>query len=361
MSSSAPSSLLCSGKHFSGQMLITNSNNNSCKSVINGAAEGSSVTTTTTSKVKRPITVFCLLFTAALALFGLSMVVQVLLLSAFSPANIQAVTTTTSAGGHRTSGTASALGKATLLQSFFSELNSQQHSAPLFADVASDSSSDDGSSGFNEQTVARQHRQPPLHQIKTEKWHTDHWQAVKTATNERFFVYSAYIDTYKRSNLNLLNAFAGSSSSSDYDPHRFVRVIAAALLKTKLKVICCYQRPSAAATATADQTDTSCHEGALKPIREHWNLSYSAFFLFCPLPRLTSFTTDADIVANWSLSIVRGDHVLHPTDDVPSNWLSIHNVAADDTVQPKAEEKSFAVCVKVIVVKLCLLKSSPNY
>lgn len=348
----APSAFFSTSKHSSSRQIINSNRYVKSATEQRGSTEKLNVGTASPSsdgKRKGRVTVFCLLLSALLTLFGFSMFIQVLVLSS-SSANSKVIVAT--------SGDAFPL-KLTLFQSYlFTDLtNSPKHSSPLSNDVvvpndASLSDSESGASGsINEQVTEKTEIQQ---ETIPEKSDTDHWQPVRTFSSQRFYVYSAYIDEFKRSNLNPLTAFAHSANSSqpsDYDPHRFVRVIAATLLKTKVKVACCYHL-----SPEYEIRQSLCHEGTSKPIREHWNLKYSAFFLLCPLPQKFSLKTDADIAANWSLSIVatKNDSNVVPQlllqNNVPSNLLNIHDATSKKDEHSKEEEKiSFAVCVKVVL------------
>lgn len=102
----------------------------------------------------------------------------------------------------------------------------------------------------------------------------DFWQPVLTSSN-KFFVFSAYLDRYSRSNLNKLLYYDPAVDDLDY----FVRIIAVTQLSNSEKIVCCF--------ASSVANDSKCHfrKGKSKPIREHWNLKFSAFFLYCPLPK----------------------------------------------------------------------------
>ncbi|UXI14530.1 collagen alpha-1(XV) chain-like [Sarcoptes scabiei] len=108
----------------------------------------------------------------------------------------------------------------------------------------------------------------------------DYWQPIRSS-NKKFFTFSAYIDSFNRS--NLWNRF---DSSTD-DPEYFIRIIAVTVLNTREQIIGCFDRIDRAEKNFHTKTLKFCHcyrQCWMRPIREHWYLKYSAFFLYCPIP-----------------------------------------------------------------------------
>lgn len=168
----------------------------------------------------------------------------------------------------------------------------------------------------------------------------DFWQPVRTSSH-KFWIFSAYVDTYKRSNLNRLKSY-----TDDDDAMYFVRVIAATELNSKENILCCYDLP-----ATQSQNvsrDSTCREGSSKAIREHWGLKYSAFFLYCPLPRNWRWRPEG--VPSLSILALTSDPNLFLRENVkmlqllvPSNRLTVHT-ETDQLFRP--DDQSLAVCIK---------------
>ncbi|CAN8003434.1 unnamed protein product [Ixodes hexagonus] len=138
----------------------------------------------------------------------------------------------------------------------------------------------------------------------------DHWQRVRR-TNDRFYVFSAYLDT-RRS--------------------RAVRIIAAARTRLTDRVVCRLFWK----TTDGKEFQATTVLASNKLIRENWNLRYSAFFLLCPLP--PGMTGETPL---W-VSVQRlNDRA------VPRNVLLVHR--KDEVLDRRPyEERELAVCVKPI-------------
>ncbi|KAM7287993.1 beta-1,4-galactosyltransferase galt-1 [Ixodes scapularis] len=134
----------------------------------------------------------------------------------------------------------------------------------------------------------------------------DHWQRVRR-TNDRFYVFSAYLDTRRA---------------------RAVRIIAAARTRLTDRVVCRLFWK----TTDGREFQATTVLASNKLIRENWNLRYSAFFLLCPLP--PGMTGETPL---W-VSVQRlNDRAL------PRNVLLVHR--RDQHPRPPEE---LAVCVKPI-------------
>ncbi|CAN8031035.1 unnamed protein product [Ixodes persulcatus] len=132
----------------------------------------------------------------------------------------------------------------------------------------------------------------------------DHWQRVRR-TNDRFYVFSAYLDTRRA---------------------RAVRIIAAARTRLTDRVVCRLFWK----TTDGREFQATTVLASNKLIRENWNLRYSAFFLLCPLP--PGMTGETPL---W-VSVQRlNDRAL------PRNVLLVHR----RDLRPPEE---LAVCVKPI-------------
>ncbi|KAJ6216445.1 hypothetical protein RDWZM_007602 [Blomia tropicalis] len=175
----------------------------------------------------------------------------------------------------------------------------------------------------------------------------DHWQSVNTSRH-RFQVFSAYIDRYNRSNMNQRDQFQ-FSNANDNDPFYFVRVIAVTVLNINERVLC-YYHPTNWSTTTSYGTFREC---TLRPIREHWNLNYSAYFIFCPIP-LSSGVNRTIVHRSISIFAFNNNNNQQQQQQqqqqlnmiVPSNRIVIHSSKTTTTDVNMNESNQMAVCVK---------------
>ncbi|KAH7637473.1 heterotrimeric g protein alpha subunit b-like protein [Dermatophagoides farinae] len=214
------------------------------------------------------------------------------------------------------------------------------------------------------------------HQQKTTDEWIDYWQPV-CSSGDKFYVFSAYIDSYNRSNLNL-NFFDSNHHHNDNQDY-FVRIIAVTQLTSKEKIICAFYSTTTTIEEDSEKQSTTSswfRHGKMKPIREHWNLQFSAFFIYCPLPKTVIIQNDhGKMKTNYHLSIMAISKQWHVDGDdgeefhrllkrnvqilktiVPSNRLPIHglqqqiNQPDDDNDDGKRfddeNKMMMAICVK---------------
>ncbi|XP_039290740.1 uncharacterized protein LOC111043913 [Nilaparvata lugens] len=129
------------------------------------------------------------------------------------------------------------------------------------------------------------------------------WQKV-WGTREKFFVFSAYYEAR--------------------EAEKKLRIIAVAKLDNTDDVWCRMWSVSGSHVAT--------ERAQLQAIREHWNLTYSAFYVFCPLNGIETVP--------HSVSLVNNPYRLIPC----TNRLFVHNNLKKGNNKPN--DITMAICVK---------------
>lgn len=179
----------------------------------------------------------------------------------------------------------------------------------------------------------------------------DYWQRVRSSS-QKFYIFSAYIDSYNRSNLNHYLELNPMNDDGNY----FIRIIAVTQLTNNEKLICSFDNNN----NNDDRKRKWFRMGRMKPIREHWNLKYSAYFIYCPIPKQLLMINSKWIQLNVQVSLiaigaiwrsndigslVNNNNAQYLNKIVPSNRLSIHSYNNDNN-QEHREQFRLAVCVK---------------
>ena len=79
-------------------------------------------------------------------------------------------------------------------------------------------------------------------------------------------------------------------------------------MTSKEKIICAFYSTTTTIEEDSEKQSTTSswfRHGKMKPIREHWNLQFSAFFIYCPLPKTVIIQNDhGKMKTNYHLSIM---------------------------------------------------------
>ena len=180
----------------------------------------------------------------------------------------------------------------------------------------------------------------------------DFWQPV-CSSNNKFYVFSAYIDQYNRSNLNL-NFFNTDYQHQHHNDNQdyFVRIIAVTTLTSKDKIICSYSLDEEKEDDNGRKQIIQKNwfrQGKMKPIREHWNLQYSAFFIYCPLPKMIMINTLNNNDGHSSTMLMKSNYYLSIIALSKHWYISNNNDDDDDDLELNRLLKQYAQTMKMIV------------